>query len=250
MVDKVYVTDGWGGNAGTGNVHSDNGWSNAYDMGDSISFPSLSDPYGGYATYQQYLRNNALVISDATNLAKLANITASSNFTMTDAGGKGSISMNGSGQMTISGIVYVDGGTLGIGGGSTITYSGRGSLLVTGNVSVNTNLVTEAVPVGGERNFPVKPSTGQENVIGIMTPSNISLGTSSQLDIMGLFYSQGTTTINKQTDLVGTIVTNYFDLTGQVPNIFQVPETSNYLPPGMIGYNAGWSMSIVSWQRL
>ena len=65
---------------------------------------------------------------------------------------------------------------------------------------------------------------------------------------MGLFYAGKTVTTNKQTDIVGTLVANSFDMTGQVPNIFQVPATVNYLPPGMIGSTSGWQMKVVSWQ--
>ena len=248
--DAVYSSDGFSGNSGTANVYSDNGWSNAYDMGDSISFPSLSDPYGGYASYQQYLRDNAYVISDPADLALLANLTAASNFTLTDAGGNGSISMDGSGHLAVDGIIYVEGGDMNLGGGSDIIYTGKASILVTGNINVNTNIVTPAVAVGGEHNFPYVPSTGAENIIGFMTPNNIAIGTSSQLDVMGLFYGENKISINKQTDLIGSIVTNFFDLTGQVPNIYQVPEAKNYLPPGMIGSSGGWSMALLSWQRL
>ncbi len=248
--DAVYSNDGFGGNSGSANVFSDNGWSNNYDMGDAISFPSLSDPYMGYPSYQQYLYDNALVISDAGDLAQLANITAGSSFTITDAGGKGSISMDGTGNLTVDGIIYVEGGDLNITGASDVIFSGKASVLVTGNIAVDTNLVTPAVPVGGEHNFPYVQSTGDENIIGFMTPNDISLGTSAQLDIMGLFYAENKVTINKQTDLMGSIVTNYFDLTGQVPNIYQVPEAKNYLPPGMIGSSGGWSMALLSWQRV
>jgi hypothetical protein len=248
--DAVYSTDGFTGNSGIANVYSDNGWSNAYDMGDDISFPSLSDPYGGYASYQQYLRDNAYVISDPADLAFLSNITAASSFTLTDAGGKGSISMDGSGHLTVDGIIYVEGGNMSFGGGSDIIYTGKASILVTGNINVETNLVTPAVPIGGEHNFPYVPSTGVENIIGFMTPNNIALGTSSQLDVMGLFYGENKISINKQTDLMGSIVTNFFDLTGQVPNIYQVPEAKNYLPPGMIGSTGGWNMALLSWQRI
>ncbi|MFA5259732.1 MAG: hypothetical protein WC450_00725, partial [Candidatus Omnitrophota bacterium] len=246
--DSVFSTDGFSGTGGSANVYSDNGWSNAYDMGDEISFPSLSDPYGGYASYQQYLRDNALVISDPADLALLANITSASNFTLSDA--NGSISMDGSGNLTVDGIVYVEGGGMTLGGAGDIVYTGKASILVTGNIAVETNLVTPAVPIGGEHNFPFVPSTGAENIIGFMTPNNIALGTSSQLDVMGLFYGENKISINKQTDLMGSVVTNFFDLTGQVPNIYQVPEAKNYLPPGMIGSSGGWSMALLSWQRL
>src|SRR3989338_8161969 len=138
-IDAAYVTNGYGGNQGTNHVYSDNGWSNTYDLGDTVSFPSLADPYQGYSTYQDYLRANALVINDPGELAVLAGLTPSSNFNYN--GANGSISMDGSGNMTISGIVYVEGGGIGMSGG-TISYTGQGSIFSTGNVAINTSLLT------------------------------------------------------------------------------------------------------------
>jgi len=42
-VDGIYVTTGWGGTAGSSQAYSDNGTANAYDLGDQVTFPSLSD---------------------------------------------------------------------------------------------------------------------------------------------------------------------------------------------------------------
>lgn len=229
-VDGVYVTDGWGGNQGAINVNSDNGTASAYDLGDAIAFPSLSDPYMGYATYQEYLRDHALVLT-----TELANIKPNSTFSYSDA--NGSISMDGSGNLTIDGIIYVDGGndilftkhTADV----TITYSGTGSILCTGNINIQTNLITS-----GASSFPT-------NIIGFMTPNSMNIDAAG-LDVMGLFYAEDTMAVSKQTDLVGTIVSNYFDMGLNVPAVFQVPETVNNMPPGMIGSNAKWYM-VVAW---
>jgi hypothetical protein len=233
-ISGSYVTDGFGGSQGTANVNSDNGWSNSYDLGDSITFPSLSDPYGAYATYQSYLRANALVLTTELN-----SITPTSSFTYSNA--NGSISMDGSGNLTISGIVYVDGNNdfamNKVGSDKTITYSGTGSIVVTGDASINVNLVTS-----GASSFP-------NNIIGFMTPNTISM-TEAGTDVMGLFYAEDRVTVTKQTDVMGTIVSNYFDMGTNVPSIFQVPETVNNLPPGLIGTDQSmWSLDIVSWQR-
>lgn len=229
-VDAVYVTDGWGGNQGAASVHSDNGTTSAYDLGDAIEFPSLSDPYLGYATYQDYLKANALVLTN-----ELSSVNPGSSFSYSNA--NGSISMDGSGNLTVDGIVYVDGNNdMSLskqGNNETITYSGKGSLLVTGDVHIQTNLVTS-----GAESFPT-------DIIGIMTPNNVNID-ASQLDVMGLLYAENTIAVSKQTDLVGTIVSNYFDMGTNVPAIFQVPETVNNMPPGMIGSNAKWYM-VVAW---
>ncbi len=227
--DGIFVNDGFGGNKGAANVFSDNGTTNGYDLGDAVVFPRLSEPYMGYATYQQYLHDNALVLTN-----QLSNISSTSSFNYSNA--NGSISMDGAGNLTISGIVYVDGGNSVnfIDRGKTVNYTGKGSILSTGNVQVDLNLLTK-----GNNSFP-------NNNIGFMTPNDITLGTTAQMDVMGLFYAEKKITCSKQTDVVGTFVSNYFDMGTNVPAIYQVPEVINNLPPGMIGGNTLW-YTVVGW---
>ncbi|OGX36788.1 MAG: hypothetical protein A3G91_00825 [Omnitrophica WOR_2 bacterium RIFCSPLOWO2_12_FULL_50_9] len=243
-VDGTFVTDGWGGTQGTTNVHSDNGTTNAYDLGDTVSFPSLSDvdDYDGDGddeTYQGYLEANALVISDSVDLDVLADIDPNSNFSFSNA--NGSISMDGNGNLTISGIVYLDnGGNLNMsvdGSDKTITYAGSGSILAEGSVQIDVNLVTN-----GNNSFPI-------NILGVMTPNIIGFN-EANIDVMGLFYAENQVVAEKQTDIVGTIVSNYFDMGTNVPSIYQVPDTINYLPAGMLGQGTIWVMKTVSWQKL
>src|SRR3989338_3345240 len=233
-VDAAYVTNGYGGNKGSANVYSDNGWSNTYDLGDTFSFPSLQDPYQGYSSYQNYLRAHALVINDAAKLAALAAITPDSSFSYSDA--NGSITMNGSGSMTVSGIVYVEGGGVNM-SGSGINYTGQGSLFSTGDVNINTNLLTP-----GNNSFP-------NNIIGVMTPGTITFDT-AQIDVMGMFYGETKIKASKQTDVVGSFVSNFFDMGTNVPAIFQVPDAVNHLPPGLIRQNSTLSMRVVSWRKI
>lgn len=239
MVDAVYSNDGFGGNQGTNNVHSDNGWSNGYDLGDTVTFPSLNDPYPGYATYKDYLKANAYVISDATSLNKLANITPDSDFNLTDVNGKGSISID-DGELTVSGTVYIDnGGNLNMnkeGSDKTITYTGSGAIYVSGSVQVNVNLITD-----DDNSFP-------NNIIGIMTPNQITFDEAS-INVMGIFYAEDKITAAKQTNILGTLVSNYFDMGTNVPAVYQVPEVLNHLPAAMIGQGSFWLMKVVSWQK-
>ena len=234
-MDGSYVTDGFTGNKGTENVFSDNGYSEGYDLEDVMYFPRLSDPYGTYPTYTDYLRDNALILTD-----QLSNIQPNSSFSYSNV--HGSISMNGSGEMNISGIIFVDGNNnLGMykqGPLKTITYAGRGSIFVSGDVVINTNLITK-----GDNSYPV------DNVIGVMTPNTVSFN-ESQTDIMGLFYAEDSVRVSKQTNILGTIVSNYFDMGTNVPSIFQVPATVDNLPPGMIDPGRVWLIKVVSWERV
>jgi len=245
-VDGVFVTDGYGngGKMGAASVYSDNGPGNPYDLGGSASFPSLGDPYPNNPaiTYQQNIRNNACVIQSAADLAKIANIAPNSNFTFSNA--NGSISMDGSGNLTISGIVYIEGGNLNMnkqGPNKTITYSGQGSILVTGDVGINVNLLTPVPVVPGTSTFPT-------NILGVMTPNDITFD-SAQIDVMGIFYGENKITSQKQTDVAGTFASNYFDMGTNVPGIFQVPAVADNLPPGIIGSDPVWVVSVVAWQR-
>lgn len=239
-VDGVYNTDGYGGNKGAENVHSDNGTGNSYDLGDSVQFPRLSDlhPDDPEKTFQQYLKANAYVVpaTDVAKLTQLVNITPLSNFSYGDI--KGSITMDGSGNLAINGIVYIEGNLTMQEG--LITYTGAGTILSEGNVLIKSSLLTPA----GVRSFPAT------NVIGIMTPNSITLGDAAQIDIMGAFYAENTIAINKQTNVLGSVVSNYFDMGSQVPNIYQVPELAENLPVGMISESSWWLIKIVAWQKL
>ncbi|MCK5580844.1 MAG: hypothetical protein KAJ18_06180 [Candidatus Omnitrophica bacterium] len=238
-VDNVYCTDEFGGTGGSSNVHSDNGWSNGYDLGDSVEFPDLT------AAYISELETNGYVVSDAAELTDLENIGPNSSFTIGDTNNY--IEMDGTGNMTIKGIVFIDENMVAGKNGdfvmnidgedNIITYSGSGLIYASGNVEVNVNLVTP-----GSNSFPA-------NIIGVMTSNNISMNSAS-IDVMGLFYAKGTITIAKQTDLIGTIVANEFDMGLNVPSVYQVPETANFLPSGMVGQEGVRVMKIVSWQIL
>jgi hypothetical protein len=242
-VDGAYVTDGYNGNKGTANVYSDNGTSEEYDLGDAVEFPSLSDPYDTYTDYYDYFDQTGYTPT-AGQMATLANIDPSGSDFEYGPTSDCSVDANcikmESGVLTVKGKIYINGGTLGI-TGDTVEYTGSGTILVTGDVNIDENIVTQ-----GDDSFP-------DNILGIMTPGNINIGAgagAAQLDVMGLFYAETEIEVAKQTDLVGTIVTNYFDLTGQVPSVFQVPETVNNLPDGMISGDPVWLLKIISWQKL
>ena len=138
------------------------------------------------------------------------------------------LSMNG--QIRINGTLSFTGG----GGKDTVNYSGRCAFLATGDVNVDVRMLTcnNGVVTDTADSFPVN------NCLGIMTKTNLNLGTgngASQLDLMGAFYAQGTVTSSKQACIAGTVVANYFSITNNVPAFFQVPALADNLPLGMIG---------------
>ncbi len=239
-LDGAYVTDGFTGTQGANAVSSDNGTGTAYDLGDSMDFPQLTAPYEGEPSYLAWLQKQALVIKEPARVAQLGNLTPTAKFSYVDPAGKGSISCDGKGNLTISGIVCVDGplNFRGSGPADTFNYSGRGSLVATGSVNVNANLLA-----AGVRTYPTT------NIMAIMTPADLSF-TGAQRGAMGLFYAEDKITSTKQTNVIGSFVSDYFDMGQQVPSIFYTPVPRGCYPPGLIGLRPTICMRLFCWQRV
>lgn len=232
-VDAVYVTDGFSGNQGASSVYSDNGTSEAYDLGESVVFPSLDDPAEGYSSSYEYFENEGYTLT-AGDISDLNNMSSKTSFTFGDA--NGSASWDGS-TLTVNGMLYVNDETKDITLGNSktdVVYSGEASILAKGNVNIEGNLITS-----GNNSFP-------DSILGVMTAQSLMIGTSSQLDVMGMFYAEGAVATNKQTEILGSIVSNYFDFSGQVPSIFQVPAAASKLPKGMIAGSTKW-YAVAGW---
>lgn len=269
-VDAVYQNDGYTGSQGENEVFSDNGPYSPY-IGDEhyVRFPSLQDPYyfGGttYATYLDFLQANSLMITDAAQLAELADIKYDSNFDYSDANGR--IAMDGDGHLTIDGIVYIGDGTENDGYGADmtisraietivigtdpetglpitqditrdITYTGNAAILTTGSVKIDCDFYSE-----GAESYP-------DNIIGIMTPHNVHFGDSSQIDVAGVFYAEEKISAVKQTEVAGAWVSNCFDMGKNVPAIYQVWAIIDHLPFGLIGSNPHWVCAPTSWEEI
>jgi len=227
-LDGCYVPDGFGGDLAESGVHSDNGTTEDYDLGDALSLPDLNDSYTDpntgitYPTYMNYLQNNALVISGDLTLKPGESLSPISN-------GFGSISMDINGNLQISGIVYVTGDIdIEAGQGNLrhipVIFDGRGTLVSELNISVSTHVLSQAT-------FPTN------DVLGFIAADDINIGCGpgdAHLDIMGAFFAQDQITNRKQNQLVGATVSTYFDLFN-VPDLFHVPSLAENLPPGMPG---------------
>lgn len=235
--------DGFGGNKGPSGVSSDNGTTHNYDLGNTVSFPSLSDPYQTYPTYQEYLNQNSLHVNESL----IGTINASTpNFGYSSA--MGSISWNQTTtELTINGIVYLDPAAgqeesdLSIGEKNiTIQYTGQGSIFATGDIEVHGNLLSK-------NTFPTT------DTLGLMAKEDIELATGSgdaQLEMIGVFYAEGKVTSAKQNQIAGTFVSNYFDLGSNVPKIYQVPSLLDNLPPGLPSGGANWILITRGWMEL
>ena len=276
-MDGTYVTDGWTGNSviddgGRGDptrLWSDNGWDEGYDLGDKVPLPILSDDWrdmytgakmvnpatGTWYTHEEYfsqvLANPAypgdILIKANTDFyynasrpsdPDPANLQPNDNYILFNSATK---------VMKINGQIEIDGNleiTRGGGNEKTIYYTGRAAILVRGNVTLNTDLYTINSDGTAANSFPAN------NVIGIMAEQDMTIGTLSQLYLMGAFYAQGKIASSKQTIVAGTFVSNYFDMGTNVPDIYQIPTLADHLPFGMIGAYPILVFSQVSWREL
>jgi hypothetical protein len=234
-VNGVYVSDGFGGNHGASQVHSDNGTSNSYDLGNTVTFPDVILPCTvdgvDYDCHMDYLEQEGLTINGPLVLKP------NQDYGPVSDGNGNKLYVNGTTkQIEVQGIVRVVGDlTLEKASGSgneTFNYYGRGTLASTGNIRISTHLL----PVGA---FPTT------DALGILARKQLGLATGSgdsQLNMIGAFYAQEKVTTGKQTKLAGAIVSSYFDVKN-VPHLYHVPKLAElnaqgkyqYLPPGMPG---------------
>ena len=234
-MDGVYVTDGFQGSAASSAVYADNGFANPYDLeGSPVTMPNLDDPYTDksgtyYPTYMQYLKSNALVIKGDLEIRRGGVKGNLSN-------GRGSISLDNKGNLTISGIVYVQGKITitGDNTGQPLLYDGKGTLVAEDDVLIDNNILSKGT-------FPT------DDALGVISYKQMYIGSDdSQMKLMGAFYAQEEVINAKQTQLAGTIVSNWFGMK-QVPDIYQVPELVRNLPPGMPGSD---DVNIYSWRQV
>ncbi|MGV3723224.1 MAG: hypothetical protein ACO1SX_20170, partial [Actinomycetota bacterium] len=126
-------------------------------------------------------------------------------------------------------------------GNRDMRYTGRGTLVATGNINVSVNLI----PAG--YSFPVN------HALGMIARRRIELATGggdAQLQLAGAYYAQEQITSVKQNELLGTFVSSNFSMQ-DVPRMDQVPSLTDHLPPGMPGSDRIWvkTIRIDSWRE-
>jgi hypothetical protein len=289
-MDGLYVTSGWIGNSviddgdrgDPTSAFSDNGWDETYDLGDKVPFPVLADDWrnatngakvqdpttGTWYTHEDYF--NQVLVADPDNPGDGAyngditiNARGSHYYWNATTGEELSGSLPATAPnptddyilfnestdvLEINGQIRINGNLsfTGKGNQKTINYTGRAAFLVYGDVAIDTSLIScnNGDPNDIADSFPVN------NIIGIMASEDMVVGSTSQLDIMGAFYAQNKIQSSKQTNVMGTFVSNYFDMGTNVPNIYQVPALADNLPLGMIGNYPILAISQVAWREL
>jgi len=283
-LDGTYVTDGWTGTStiddgGRGiptEVYSDNGYNETYDLGDRVPMPMLDDYWrdpgtgarrwdasrNDWYTHENYFREvlvgdpanptDGLLTADVVINAKTSNYyynasrPADPNPANRQATDDYILFNCTTNRMELNGQIYINGSlTLtGQGNDRTMYYTGRGAILVNGNTSLDANLLTLNADGTAALSYPAA------NCFGIMTTGDMSVGSSSQLDLMGGFYAEGTVTSQFQSTVMGTFVGSFFNMGNQVPRIYQVPTLADNLPFGMIGNYPIMFLGIESWREL
>jgi hypothetical protein len=65
----------------------------------------------------------------------------------------------------------------------------------------------------------------------------------------GFFFVEGQTNFNKQSKFAGTVISNLVNY-AQVPDVYQVPNLKNYLPPAIPGGTEVRVLARREWRRV
>ncbi len=87
------------------------------------------------------------------------------------------------------------------------------------------------------------------DTLGLLAKDRIVMARASKR-VAAAVFAENQVSITKQYQVVGAIVTRFFDLGAQVPRVYQMPNLVKYLPPGMPGGQAFNFVKILSWREI
>lgn len=274
-LDGVYTESGFAGSHGETHVYSDNGPQAKYDIppDQPIAFPSLTQscpPPGGVGEYEAILDANswdpvtAGVLPGSAvsgnNLQIYAN-TASFDKTDPDNPNNRLAWDNVLQTLTVEGIIRIPGSlTLGGATGPTkieeiryMTGTVGGTLYAkqagaawcetgtSGAHEVSITVNSSLLPLLG-----VYPT---EHTLGLIAKDRLVMDRSSK-QVAAAVFAENQVRITKQYQVVGAVVSRYFDMGSQVPRLYQMPDLIKHLPPGMPGGDTLNFVKILSWREL
>lgn len=202
---------------------------NRYDA-TGMTFPTLDDAYYDastatmYASHRDYLNANAMVLP----VNEISSDTPS--FDFSDAFGNRARWNQGSGTLSIDGIVKVVGDLDLSKRHELVEYEGTGTIYATNDIRVHGDFLTK-----GDYLDTASPNV---NNIGLIADEDMHLASGpgeSWIKIMAALYAEDETFIAKQSRIAGAVVSNFYDLGVNVPAIWQAVGLSTNLPPGMPG---------------
>ncbi len=213
--------------SGSAEINSIN--TGAYDA-PGLNFPSLSDPYYDaatstqYATHRDYLNTQAYTIP----VTEISDNTPSFNYD--DGAGNRAIWNQGSGTLTIEGLIRVPNDLDLATKEDGVEYDGTGTIYAVGDIRIHGDVLPKA-------QYLVTNGANIDN-LGLIADNDMDLASGpgeSAIKVMAALYADARTTVKKQTSVAGALVANYFDMGNQVPRVFQAAGLSNNLPPGLPG---------------
>ncbi len=165
--------------------------------------------------------------------------------------------------LRVDGTVFVD-GPLTLGSSSEdIVYTGKGTIVTNGDITLNTQLhPADNTPTDGvddwaqiDANFP------ETYALGLVTMGTIAMDTQNdaghrgmsggvlRMHIMAAFYGKQQISVSKQVNFKGSMVSGMLDFMN-VPDLFTSPELSSNLPPSLPGSGSNTRiMQVVGWRE-
>jgi len=272
-VDGTYTEYGYAGSFGDQYVYSDNGLYAKYDLpaAFNISFPSLTGPSPDVccANYEAWLDANSFNpipllppgATDGTNLTIYAD-TISFFAPGVDANGQPHLLQwnNISQTLTVQGIIRIPGeiilgGTIGPTKIETINYNtpGGGGTLYAKKAGANWS--DDSTAGAHELSITVNSSLlplgiyPTVDTLGLLAKDRLVMKRAAKR-VAAAVFAENQVSISFQYQVVGAIVTRFFDLGAQVPRVYQMPNLVKYLPPGMPGGQAFNFVKILSWREI
>ncbi len=273
-VDGTYTEYGYAGSFADQYVYSDNGLYAKYDLpaAFNISFPSLTGPSPDVccANYEAWLDDNSFNpipllppgATDGTNLTIYADTM--SFFAPGVVNGQPHLLAwnNISQTLTVQGIIRIpDPGTIILGGTTgptkieTINYTTMGVGGTLYGKKKGANWSDDSTAGGHEVSITVNSSLLPLGIyptfdtLGLLAKDRIVMARSSKR-VAAAVFAENQVSITKQYQVVGAVVTRFFDLGTQVPRVYQMPNLVKYLPPGMPGGQAFNFVKILSWREI
>lgn len=228
-LDAIKTNQAIEGSTSSNTYASEINMNGGYDLGDKIQMPNFSDQYTDsdgavWDTYEQYINTNSLAVgAGKCSLIPYKNATdaGTAGFCVgCDGGGncpsnpatgciKWTNPTTGSPQLIVTGRVKLDNGcasnTVGR-SGYTIEYKGQGVIYSEKSMTATGKLYASKTRLDGSAG--AKFAT--DNLLGVMTKVNLTIDSSSY--IMGAFFASGQILTGNNSNVIGTIASNNFDI--------------------------------------
>jgi hypothetical protein len=97
----------------------------------------------------------------------------------------------------------------------------------------------------------LKGITGVDDInsLGVVTPGDITFSGKPGNIQAGFYFADGQVNFNKQSKFAGTVIGGLVNFS-QVPDVYQVPNLKNYLPPGVPGGQNVIKLTKREWRRV